>query len=66
MQNFKLETEFISKDNHLAEGELNIDVHASTAFIAGCLFHIIDELGKKDPKAVEIATTRYYKRVLGL
>ena len=66
MQKFKLETEFTSVDDRLAEGDLKIDVAASTPFIASCLFHIIDENGKKDRKAVEIATTRCYKKVLDL
>lgn len=66
MQRFKLETEFISKDDHLAEGDLNLVCNASTEFIAACLFQIIYKIGKEAPKAVEIATTRYYKGVLGL
>ena len=66
MQKFKLEVEFKSKDDHLAEGGLNVICNASTEFIAACLFQIIYKIGKEAPKAAEIATTRYYKRVLGL
>lgn len=66
MQKFKLEAEFKSKDDQLAEGDLELVCNASTAFIAACLFQIIDKIGKEAPKAVEIATTRYYTKVLGL
>lgn len=66
MQKFKLEANFITEDNHLVDGELNVECTTSTAFLASCLFHIIEEIGEKDRKAVELATTSYYKKELGL
>ena len=66
MQKFKLEAKFINDDGRLVDGDLKFDVSASRGYIAACLYHILDEIGSKDPQAVEIATTRYYKKVLDL
>ena len=66
MQKFKLEADFISKDDHLVKGDIIIDGKASREFVAACLFQIIESVGEKDRKTVEMATTKYYKKVLGL
>ena len=66
MDKFKLNVEFISEDGHVADGTLKIDCAASTQFIAGALYQILDTIGEKNRKAVELATTRYYTEVLNL
>ena len=65
-QHFDLKANFKSDDELTGEGELSLDVCGSSAFIAACLFHIIEEIGERSPKAVELATTKYYTKVLDL
>ena len=65
-EKFKLKANFQRKEGGNGEGDLEFTGECTTEFLATCLYHIIDEIGEKSRKAVEIATTRYYKKVFDL